>query len=117
MSMETNLVTLLKTVCSRVYPDIAPENTLKPLITWRSIGGEASRFVDGSASDKRNTNIQIDVWSTTRAEALNMIRQVEDAICGSAHFSAQPIGESVSDYEDETKLYGSTQRFDIWADR
>ena len=117
MSMETNLVTLLKTDCSRVYPDIAPEGTIKPLITWRAIGGDASRYTDGTATNKRNTNIQIDVWSTTRNEAITLIRQVEDAICGSALFAAQPIGEPVSDYEEDTNLYGSTQRFDIWADR
>jgi hypothetical protein len=115
--MEPNMVTLLKTVCARVHPDIAPENTLKPFITWRALGGESARFLDNSAASKRNTLMQIDVWSTTRAETLTMVRQVEDALCGSSLFVAQPMGEAFSDYEDDTQLYGSTQRFSIWADR
>jgi hypothetical protein len=86
-------------------------------MTWRALGGETARFLDNTAANKRNTLMQIDVWSTTRAEALSLIRQAEDALCGSAVFVAQPLGEAFSDYESETQLYGSTQRFSIWADR
>lgn len=117
MSMEADLFTLLQTVCVRVYPDIAPPNAVKPYITWRGIGGESARFLDGSAASKRNTSVQIDVWSNTRLEALTLVRQVEDALCGSSLFVASPLGEPFSDYEEETSTYGSMQRFSIWADR
>ena len=117
MSMESDLVALLKTLCPRVFPDVAPEATTKPYITWQGLGGETARFVDNTAADKRNTLMQINVWSTTRAEALTMIRSIEDAMCASAAFLAKPGGEALSTYEPDTQLYGCIQSYSIWAAR
>ena len=117
MSMESDLSTLLKTICPRVYPDLAPVGTVTPYVTWQAIGGTAIRFGDGSAPDKRNTLMQINVWSKTRLEALTMIRQIEDAVCAYAGWQAEPQGEAISLYEPDTQLYGSIQTLDIWSNR
>lgn len=117
MSMESDLHTLLKTVCTRVYPDIAPPGATVPYATWQGLGGMPSRFTDGSASDKRNTLMQVNVWATTRIDALTKIRAIEDALCASSNFVAQPQGEPLSTYESDTQLYGCVQRFAIWAGR
>lgn len=117
MSMEANLNTLLKTQCSRVYPDVAPEGVVKPYVTWQGLGGEVARFLDNTASDQRNTLLQINVWAVARMEALSLIRQIEDAMCGSAAFVARPAGEPMSDYEKDTQLYGCIQRFNVWSAR
>lgn len=115
--MEATLTTLLKAICPRAYPDVAPAGTVAPYITWQSIGGESLRYGDNTAPDKRNALLQVNVWSKTRLEAITMIRQVEDAICTSIAWQATPQGEAVSDYESDTSLYGSLQAFDIWATR
>jgi hypothetical protein len=81
MSMEADLVTLLKTVCPRVFPDVAPANTAKPFVTWQPLGGESLRFLNNEAPDKRNTYLQVSVYSTTRLESLNLIRAAEEALC------------------------------------
>lgn len=117
MSMESGLAALLAAICPRVYPDVAPGGTATPYITWQGLGGEVARYVDGSAADKRNTLMQVNVWSATRLEALTLIRQIEDALCASALFVARPQGEPLSTYEEDPKLYGCIQRFDIWAAR
>lgn len=117
MSMETDLNAMLKAICPRTFPDIAPEGTATPYITWQGIGGESLRNLDNTASDKRNTLMQVNVWSKTRLEALTLIRQIEDAICASAAFVGKPQGEPMSTYEPDTLLYGCMQRFDIWAAR
>lgn len=117
MSMESDLHTLLKTVCTRVYPDIAPAGTALPYATWQGLGGTPSRFTDGSASDKRNTLMQVNVWATTRLDALTKIRAIEDALCASSAFVAQPQGEPLSTFEPDTNLYGCLQRFEIWSNR
>jgi hypothetical protein len=117
MSMESDLVTLLKTICTRTYPDIAPEGAATPYITWQGIGGESLRYVEGSAADRRNTLMQINVWSATRLEALTLIRQIEDALCASGAFTAKPQGEPLSTMEPDTNLYGCIQRFEIWSTR
>ena len=117
MSMESDLSALLKTLCPRVFPDIAPTGAATPYITWQGIGGESLRFMDGSAADKRNTYMQISVWSKTRLEALSLIRSIEDAMCTSSAMAAAPSGEPISTYEPDTQLYGCIQRFSIWAAR
>ena len=117
MSMESDLFTLLKTACVRVFPDVAPAGTALPYVTWQAIGGKTLRAVNGAALDKRNTLMQINAWATTRTEARTIIQAIEDAMCASASFTADPESEPLSSYEDDTKLYGSTQRFSIHATR
>ena len=117
MSMESDLSTLLKSVCVRSFPDVAPENTVTPYVVWQQLGGESARLLNNAAADKRNSYLQVSVWSSTRQEALTMIRQIEDLMCASPSFTARPESESVSMYEQDTKRYGSIQRFDVWATR
>ena len=115
--MEVDLVSLLKTQCAQTFPDIAPQDVAPPYITWQSLGGESRYTLANTPIDKRNTLMQINVWSTTRAEALSMIRSIEDAMCASAAFLAAPGGEALSTYEPETQLYGCIQSYSIWATR
>lgn len=115
MSMETNLITVLKGVCPRSFPDVAPFDTQRPYVTYQSIGGKTLRFLDGAPADKRHTVVQINVWADTRASALATIRAIEDALCASPAFTARPEAESISDYDEDAARYGSRQDFSIYA--
>lgn len=117
MSMESDLYTLLKTICPRVYVKVAPFGTAKPFVTYLGFGGESLRFVDNTAPDKRNTAVQISVWSATEKEALSMIHAIEEAVCLSALFTASPLGESSPGEDEDPEVYGRIQRFSIWAAR
>lgn len=117
MTMESDLVTLLKTVCPRVYPDVAPAAPTRPFMTWQGLGGESLRFLDKTPGSQRNTYLQVSVYSATRGEALALIRAAEDAMCASSLFTASPMGEPISTYEEDTTLYGALQRFSVWANR
>lgn len=117
MSMESSLVTLLATVCARVFPDVAPAGTAAPYATWQGIGGASIRYGDNSQPDKRDTLVQVSIWSTSRIEALTLIRQTEDLLRQSTDFQCRPEGEPASTYEPGTLLYGCIQRFSIFASR
>lgn len=117
MSMESDLQTLLAGICPRTFPDVAPSGTVAPWVVWQGLGGESLRFVDNTAGDRRNTLMQISVYSKTRLQALQLIRQIEDAITASLPLIATPLGEPASDYESDTLLYSSKQRYSIWAVR
>lgn len=117
MSMESDLSALLKTVCPRTFPDFAELGTPAPFMTWQGLGGESLRFLDNAAPDKRNTYMQVSVYSTTRTEALALIRAAEAALCASPAFVCKPQGEPFCTYEEDTKLYGAIQRHSIWAAR
>jgi len=116
MSIESDLVALLKVINPRTYPDVAPEGTAAPYVTWQALGGESIRYADNTA-DSRFPTIQVSVWSRTRMEASTMIQQIEDALCASSAFQALPQGEPMSTHERETGLYGSIQRFDVFGPR
>jgi len=120
MTVEADIVSALRTVCPRVSPDVAPIGTVRPYITWQFIGGQPMRYLAGDAADKRHTLLQVNVWSSTRAEALTLIRQVEDVLCNpSRPFLAQPEAEPINDVTEdiEPALYGSMQDFSIVSDR
>lgn len=120
MTVEADIVTALRTVCPRVSPDVAPFGTQRPYITWQFIGGRPLRWLNGTPSDKRHTLLQVNVWSSTRAEALALVRQVETTLCDTAQpFMAQPEGEPVSDVADdiEPALYGCIQDFRVISSR
>jgi len=117
MSLESDLSTLLKTICPRTFPDIAPSGTVAPLMAWRGQGGTSLRVVVHAAPDKRNPYMPVSAYSTTRAEALALIRAAEAALCASPAFVCKPQGEPISTYEADTKLYGAIQRHSIWAAR
>jgi hypothetical protein len=117
MSMESDLNTLLKTICQRTFPDVADIGTAPPFIAWQLLGGESARALDNTALDTRNSYVQVAVYSTTRLESLAKIRAAEEAMCTSAAFACIPMGEPLATYEPDTKLYGAIQRFSIWAAR
>lgn len=116
MSIESDLVALLKAINPRTYPDVAPEGTATPYVTWQQIGGEPVRYMDNT-SDSRYPLMQINVWSQTRIESSTLIQQIEDAMCAAVGFQAAPQGEPISRHEPDTGLYGSIQRFDVFGPR
>lgn len=117
MALETELITLLLAQCPRAYPDLAPNNTALPYVTWQGLGGESLRMLDNTAGDKRNTLMQVSVWHKSRAQALALARTIEDAVCASAAFISRPEGEPISTIDPVTQASGCVQRFSIWSAR
>lgn len=117
--MEASLVTVLRTITAQVYPDVAPSGTPAPYITYQHIGGTPLRYFDGSAASLRHSLIQINTWASTRLQALDLARQVEDALCATpaATFTARPSTEPIGAAADAPELRGCMQDFDIWGPR
>lgn len=117
MSLETDLYSLLSSLCPRVFPDVAPGNTPRPYITWQQIGGQVINPVANEVPDKRNAFIQINVWAATRTEAVALALAIEDGMRQSVTFQARPNAAHVASYEDDLDLYGTVQDFSVWATR
>ena len=115
--MEVELTKALLTACPRIYADVAPSGTITPYVTWHVVGGESHYYLDNTPTDKRNPYLQVTVWDKSRLGAAQTIRQVEAALSSATAFIATPEGEPLSTYEVDTKLFGSIQRFDVWAPR
>lgn len=116
MSLESDLVTLLKTLCPRVFPDVAPTDTQRPYITWQQIGGDVIRPLVG-LPDKRNALVQIDCWAERRADANALALAVEAALVAATVFVARPQSALVATNDEDTDLRGAMQDFSIWAPR
>jgi uncharacterized protein DUF3168 len=129
VSLEGSIFAALKTlVDNRVYRPIAPANvTTLPRITFQQVGGESLQFLhaDGTAEaplpSKQNARIQINVWHSKGSEkkydaALELARQVRDAIVKAPGLQARVLGEAVAIHEEETDLVGTMQDFSVWYD-
>lgn len=114
MSIESQIFDSLKTLVSnRCYPDIAPELTTRPYITYQQVGGEGINFIDSTIPSKKNARFQINVWADTRASAATLASQVEDALRASA-LQTTVLGAPVASYDPDTGLRGSRQDFSFW---
>ena len=115
--LEEDFVAVLRSQCARAFPDTAPLSTAKPYVTWMNVGGIALRYIDNTAANRRMALVQVNVWDTSRAGALALIRSIEDALCAAQAFVATPASEAVSSSEEDLGLYGARQDFTVLGRR
>jgi hypothetical protein len=115
MSLESDVQTALAALVSnRSYPDVAPNNVTAPYVVWQQVGGSAFSFLESAAVGKRNARIQVACWAATRLAASALSRTAEDALVTNTTLRATPLGAMVSDFDEDTRLYGSRQDFSIF---
>lgn len=114
MTFESDLLALLQATTPRVYPDFAPVRTPRPYVTFQQIGGRVINPLANDAPGRRNAEMQITVWSNTRAESLQISRAIEDAMRAASAFQATPIAAAVADYDADIPVYGCRQDFSCW---
>lgn len=118
MTVEATLFTALTAlVGGRVYPDVAPEGTARPYITYQQVGGRVFVYVEGTLPDAKNGRIQFDVWADTRMAANALALQVESALVAIPTLQVEPLGAYVCTHETDTGLYGAMQDFSITSAR
>ena len=101
-------------VANRIYPDVAPDLTPRPYITYIKVGGQAVNFLDPTIPAKANSRFQVNVWADTRAAAAALAKQVEDTLRTTIALRTHVEGEPTAIYEDLTKLRGTIQDFSFW---
>lgn len=118
MSAESSIYTLLSSlVGGRVYPDVAPDGAVLPMIVYQQVGGTGLSFIDGTLPSRENGRMQVSCWATTRPAAVSLSKQVEVIICGATALQSIPLGARVSAFEQETGFYGCRQDFSVWPVR
>ena len=76
------------------------ESPVLPYITWQTISGLPGSYVEGRPGID-SFRAQIDVWSSTAAQAKQIAALVRDAL----ELEAQCVGILGDDYEPDTKLH------------
>lgn len=118
-TLEETLYARISPLCARVYPDVAPLDTVRPYVTWQQVGGTSPIFTDNTLPSKRNAEMQINVWGDTRASVTALAQQIEAALCATptADFVASPIGAHRADYDHDNMIFGTIQDFTLWNTR
>jgi Protein of unknown function (DUF3168) len=98
----------------RVFPDVAPENTPVPYITYQAIGGDPLNFLGGDRPDKANTRMQLNVWAATRIEASTLGAQVEDAVRAAVDLQPEVLTGRTATYDETTQYRGTMQDFSLF---
>lgn len=115
MSVDTQIFAALSSLAGgRVFPDVAPEVTVRPYLTYQQVGGDALNYLEATVPGKRNARIQINAWADTRLAASELSEQAEDALRLAAGLQAEVLGARVSIYEEDTRLRGARQDFSVW---
>lgn len=116
MTVEAAIFAALKgLVSNRVFPDVAPEGTTRPYITYQQVGGDVISYVGREVPDLDNGRIQITWWADTRAAAKALSVSVNAAMVTATAFQAKPLGAPIASYDEETKLRGYIQDFSVWS--
>jgi hypothetical protein len=115
--MESDLQALIAGVVPKVFQTVAPAAQTGTYAVWQLVGGRSLRYVANNAMDKRNSLVQVSVWASKSSDARTAIRAIEEALCGSSAFVAEPQGEAIVTFEEDTTLHGALQRYSITAAR
>lgn len=116
MTLETMLFDGLQGMVSgRVYPDVAPDQTAPPYITYQQVGGDAINYASGEVPDKQNARVQVSVWATSRMEASALGAQAETALRLVAALQTTVLGARRARHDPETNLRGTMQDFSFWT--
>lgn len=101
-------------VAGRVFPDVAPEGTERPFVTYQAVGGSAINFTEGTAPGYRNARVQVNVWSDSRLQTSAIGNAVEDILRAVPGLQSTVLGAATSIYESDTGAYGQMQDFSFW---
>lgn len=112
--MEASLEEVLKALCPRVYPSVAPSGVQTPFVVWQQTGGrDMSTMENGRLM--RHARIQISVWAQSAMQAVALREQIESALRPLEWPTFTPSAAHHMTYEADTKLHGVQQVWEAWA--
>lgn len=116
MNIETQLYALLQPLAAGgAFPDVAPNDTVRPYITFQSVGGRPLAFLDGSAPDKEFARVQVNVWADSRITASDLGKVVELTLRAVPGFQTEVLTGRVSTFDETTNYRGTMQDFNFFT--
>ena len=94
-------VALTNLIGARIYPLVAPQNVVKPYITYQVINGNNNQCFSGGIYQK-DIRFQIDCWSLKYSEVKAISEAVVKRLEG---FKSSNNINVIDGYESETLLY------------
>lgn len=114
MSLEATITALLEgLVDGRLYPDVGPDTSVYPFITYQQVGGRSLQYLEKTLPGHEHARLQVNVWAKTRLEANQLARAVAHALVQSP-MPCETYGAFAAIYEPAIKKYGTRQDFGLW---
>lgn len=104
-----NTATIKALINERVYPLVAPQNVVKPYITYRVITGLKLQCMGGQIY-QGDYRMQIDCFSLTYSNVKAISEAVKNALVG---FMDSMNISIIDDYDDESQLFKQIIDFKI----
>jgi len=116
MTPEEHIDSVLQHLAGgRVFPDVAPEKTETPYITYQAVGGAPVNFLSGDQPDKQPVRMQVNCWASTRIEASELGAQVEQAMRAAIALQVEVDSSRVATFDETTNYRGTMQDFQIFC--
>jgi hypothetical protein len=100
--VEETLKTLLRTVCSRTYPIVLPQDPTYPNVVYQKITGGRGQAMDGP-SGLASPLFQISIYASTFSEAKELAEDVRQLLDGYSGDDIQ-VAFVENDYDTHDEL-------------
>lgn len=100
-------------VAGRCYPAGTADSTALPRITYSVVGGTPINYVEDTLADHELPRVQLSVWTATFIAAEQLMRQVEAAMHTAPQFAARRVGGPLTVFEEDTRIHGRHQDFNV----
>lgn len=119
MTVETDIKTALNAhgglsalVGTRIRPNLLPQNTAYPAITYRRISTNVENTLDKLHAD--NPRFQFDVIAETYAEVEAAVIQLIDAMVTATTFSALYMNQQYLNFDNGPGVHRTAVDFSVW---
>ncbi len=103
-------------VADRIHPQVLPEGSTLPAVTYTAVFGTPQNSLDGFTSTIVNYSVQIDCWAATFDAAAALALAVRARMNTAASSFSTVIREYplLDDYEPDTKRYRRSLGCSCW---
>jgi hypothetical protein len=98
----------------RIYPEVAPQSTLFPLVIYRVVAQDPQRSVGGDSGIAR-TVVQVDCYALSLLTAVAMADAVKLAMFGNFSTFNGLAQDRRNDFDEEQRVFRVSQDFAVWA--
>ncbi len=116
MNIETQIYAALQgLVGGRCFPDVAPEQTARPYVTFQNVGGQPISFLDSAIPSREFARVQVSVWADTRIEASDLGKAIEHALRAMTELQTDVLTGRVATFDETTQYRGTMQDFNFFT--
>lgn len=114
--VEAKIIEQIKSILPNIaiYHDFAIEEANVPFVVLARVGGAGKLFLDRETVGGYEIRLQVSVWAGNRIHAIELSRQIEQALFGLPECAA--LGASVASFDVQKNWRGMRQDFMLIGD-